>query len=132
MEETLAKMDSVVETRTARTSQGTATKTPTAAMTPIDRVMMLPMSELIIYANNHHTGEGDQFVFDVDTVLGQQMFKTLDWLDEADVETTVTCCNGKGDQVERKCGGRTTTSCKDVCGKGGLAMFVLLLTIFSL
>ena len=132
MEETLAKMDSVVETRTARTSQGTATKTPTAAMTPIDRVMMLPMSELIIYANNHHTGEGDQFVFDVDTVLGQQMFKTLDWLDEADVETTVTCCNGKGDQVERKCGGRTTTSCKDVCGKGGLTMFVLHLTIFSL
>jgi len=66
----------------------------------------------------YRPGEGDQFVFDVDTVLGQQMFKTLDWLDEADVETTVTCCNGKGDQVERKCGGRTTTSCKDVCGKG--------------
>merc|ERR1712080_795149 len=37
MVETLATMDSVVESRTARTSQGTATKTPTAAMTPIDR-----------------------------------------------------------------------------------------------
>ena len=79
MEETLAKMDSVVETRTARTSQGTATKTPTAAMTPIDRVMMLPMSELIIYANNHHTGEGDQFVFDVEitffAISSEKMFK---------------------------------------------------------
>ena len=47
MEETLAKMDSVVETRTARTSQGTATKTPTAAMTPIGRVMALPMSDIM-------------------------------------------------------------------------------------
>ena len=130
MEETLAKMDSVVETRTARTSQGIATKTPTAAMTPIGRVMTLP-TYVRIYVSYHHTGEGDQFVFDVDTVLGQQMFKTLDWLDEANVETTVTCCNGKGDQVERKCGGGTT-SCKDVCGKGGLTMFVHHLTIFSL
>ena len=71
-------------------------------------------------------------MFDVDTVLGQRMVNSLDWLDEADVETTVTCYNSKGDQVARKCGGRTKTSCKDVCGKGGLTMFVLHLTIFSL
>ena len=62
------------------------------------------------------SGQGDQFVFDVNTVLGQQMFKTLDWFDE--VETTVTCCSGEGDEVVKKCGGPSSPSCKDICGKG--------------
>ena len=55
-------------------------------------------------------------MFDVNTVLGQQMFKTLDWFDE--VETTVTCCSGEGDEVVKKRGGPSSPSCKDICGKG--------------
>ena len=69
-------------------------------------------------------------MFDVTTVIGQRMVNTLDWLDEADVETTVTCCNGKGDQVKKKCGGRITASCKDVFRKGGPNMCVIPLIMF--
>ena len=88
------------------------------------------VSYVRINANNHHIGEGDQFVFDVDTVLGQRMVNSLDWLDEADVKTTVTCCNSKGDQVKKKCGGRITASCKDVFRKGGPNMCVIPLIMF--
>ena len=69
-------------------------------------------------------------MFDVNTVIGQRMVNSLDWLDEADVETTVTCCNGKGDQVKKKCGGRITASCKDVFRKGGPNMCVIPLIMF--
>ena len=72
----------------------------------------------LLYFNFYHPGEGDQFVFDTDTVLGKQMEKTLDWLDEADVETTVTCCGENGSE-ERKCGGGPDKpSCKTICGEG--------------
>ena len=57
-------------------------------------------------------------MFDVNTVLGQQMFKTLDWLDEAEDETRVTCCGGDGQKEAKTCGGPNGKSCKDICGKG--------------
>lgn len=62
-------------------------------------------------------GEGDQFVFDLNTVLGKQMAKTLDWLDESDEETTVTCCTREGPKT-KTCGGESGQSCQNVCGKG--------------
>ena len=67
-------------------------------------------------------------MFDVTTVIGQRMVNSLDWLDEGDVETTVSCCNGKGEQVKKKCGGRTEINCKDVCGKGGAISCVYFLS----
>ena len=55
-------------------------------------------------------------MFDTDTVLGQQMEKTLEWLDNADVETTVTCCSENGPE-QKTCGGGGP-SCKTICGEG--------------
>ena len=70
---------------------------------------------------HRHPGEGDQFLFDVKTVLGRQMEKALFWLDQAEVETTVVCCSEKGLKVKKKCGGGkpNAPSCKSVCGIGG-------------
>ena len=76
----------------------------------------------------HHSGDGDQFVFDVFTVLGQQMERTLDWFDEGEEEMTITCCGENGGEERKKCGGHNATndngetlrrpSCKDICGVG--------------
>merc|ERR1712183_1225810 len=62
-------------------------------------------------------GDGDQFVFDTSTVLGKQMEKTLDWLDEADFETTVTCCGENGPEEKQCGGGPDKPSCKTICGE---------------
>ena len=110
---TLVKMGFAAERRTAETFPETATPMPTVAMIPTVQVWYLGF---ILYFNFYHPGEGDQFVFDTDTVLGQQMEKTLEWLDNADVETTVTCCSENGPQ-QKTCGGGGP-SCKTICGEG--------------
>jgi len=65
----------------------------------------------------YRPGEGDQFVFDTRTVLGKQMELTLNWLDDAEEPTTISCCNGDGEvPVEKQCGGPGGESCKTICG----------------
>ena len=76
-------------------------------------------------------------MFDVFTVLGQQMERTLVWLDEDDEATEITCCGENGGQEVKKCGGPNAPSCKTICGAGTLAtymafsylIFVILLTL---
>ena len=119
------KTSFAVETRTAETSRATVTTRPTAAMTPIVQAISISCFPIYFF---HHSGDGDQFVFDVFTVLGQQMERTLDWFDEADEEMTITCCGENGGEERKKCGGHNATndngetlrrpSCKDICGVG--------------
>ena len=100
----------------AGTSLGTATLTRTAATIHFVQAIILFLCLNFL----PDPGEGDQFVFDSNTVIGRQMERTLDWLDAADVKTTVMCCAENGGQVKRKCGGAKTSvpRCKDICGKG--------------
>ena len=109
---TLAKTGSAVELRIVHSLQETTT-TRTAAMTHTAQARS-------IHFPDYHflqAGEGDQFVFDLNTVLGKQMAKTLDWLDESDEETTVTCCTREGPKT-KTCGGESGQSCQNVCGEG--------------
>ena len=82
---------------------------------------------LEIFSSMSHTGEGDQIVFNVDTVLGRQLANTLDWFNEFEVD--VRCCNQEG---IKKCGGRApgAVSCRDVCGKGVYTITFKCLTAF--
>ena len=112
-------MGFAAETRTAETSLETATPTPTAVTTPIVQVHIW-IFPIILYFNSYQpSGEGDQFVFDTRTVLGKQMELTLNWLDDAEEPTTISCCNGDGEvPVEKQCGGPGGESCKTICGDG--------------
>ena len=109
---TLAKTGSAVELRIVHSLQETTT-TRTAAMTHTAQARSIHFPDYHLL----QAGEGDQFVFDLNTVLGKQMAKTLDWLDESDEETTVTCCTREGPKT-KTCGGESGQSCQNVCGKG--------------
>ena len=122
LKETLVKMGFAAEPRTAETSPGTPMSKQTAATTPTVQATSILYPSFPIYFCR--TGDGDQFVFDVFTVLGQQMERTLVWLDEADEETTVTCCGENAGEERKKCGGPNAPSCKTICGAGSPTKYI--------
>ena len=87
---------------------------------PLSSRYIFEISPIILYFNSYHpSGEGDQFVFDTRTVLGKQMELTLNWLDDAEEPTTISCCTKDGPK-ERQCGGPGGESCRTICGAGTL------------